>query len=67
LRARECAYHPVRNYLEALTWDRTERLGSWLAYYLGVEQSPYAETVGRAFFIALVARILNPLAIARAV
>lgn len=60
LRARECAFHPVREYLEELKWDRQERLGTWLAYYLGVQQSPYAETVGRDFFIALAARIFKP-------
>jgi predicted P-loop ATPase len=53
-------FHPVREYLDGLKWDGRERLGGWLTYYLGAEKSEYVETVGRAFFIALVARILNP-------
>jgi predicted P-loop ATPase len=53
-------FHPVREYLDGLNWDGRERLGIWLPYYLGSEKSEYVETVGRAFFIALVARILNP-------
>jgi predicted P-loop ATPase len=53
-------FHPVREYLDGLKWDGRQRLGGWLTYYLGAEKSEYVETVGRAFFIALVARILNP-------
>jgi hypothetical protein len=60
LRARERAFHPVRNYLTGLVWDRRERLGTWLNYYLGVDQSPYVREIGRCFFVALVARILDP-------
>jgi predicted P-loop ATPase len=53
-------FHPVREYLDGLKWDGRQRLGGWLTYYLGAEKSEYVETVGRAFFIAMVARILNP-------
>ncbi len=53
-------FHPVRDYLDGLKWDGRGRLGIWLPYYLGAEKSEYVESVGRAFFIALVARILNP-------
>jgi predicted P-loop ATPase len=60
LRACECAFHPIRDYLESLVWDKHERLGKWLAFYLGAAQTPYAEGIGRAFFIALVARIFQP-------
>jgi Virulence-associated protein E/Bifunctional DNA primase/polymerase, N-terminal len=53
-------FHPVREYLDRLAWDRRERLKIWLANYLGTDQTPYAEGIGRAFFIALVARIFRP-------
>jgi RepB DNA-primase from phage plasmid len=35
LRASECAFHPVRNYLEALAWDGQQRLDRWLNVYFG--------------------------------
>jgi predicted P-loop ATPase len=60
LRARECAFHPVREYLDALKWDGRERLKAWLPYYLGADALPYVEAVGRWFFVALVARIFEP-------
>lgn len=60
LRANECAFHPVRDYLEALTWDGQLRVASWLNIYLGAETKPYTEAVGRMFLIAMVARIFQP-------
>ena len=53
-------FHPVRDYLDGLKWDGTPRLVTWLSYYLGADKSHYVETVGKAFFIALVARIFRP-------
>jgi predicted P-loop ATPase len=60
LRARECAVHPVRNYLNALNWDNKQRLATWLKDYLGVEQTEYSKKVGAMFLISMVARILEP-------
>jgi predicted P-loop ATPase len=60
LRAVECRFHPVRDYLAALKWDGTPRLGLWLPTYLGAEDSPYTAQIGTMFFIAMVARIEDP-------
>lgn len=58
--ARQHTYHPVRDYLQGLTWDRTPRLDSWLPAALGVPDTPYHRAVGRCFLIAAVARVHRP-------
>ena len=58
--AREHCVHPVRSYLHALNWDRTPQLDTWLARYLGVEDSPYVQAVGSRFLISAVARVEQP-------
>lgn len=58
--ARKRAYHPIRDQLNAVVWDGTRRLDSWLVRYAGAEDTPYARTVGRKFMIAMVARVMKP-------
>jgi predicted P-loop ATPase len=58
--AREHAFHPVRDYLDALRWDCVPRLSEWLAAYFGTELNPYSATVGTMFLISMVARIFRP-------
>ena len=59
--AREQAFHPVRDYLEALAWDATKpKAETWLQTYLGVKNSPYVRAIGPRFLISAVARIYNP-------
>lgn len=60
LRAQERAFHPVRDYLNALSWDRASRIDKWLSYYLGAEPSPYVAAIGQMFLIGMVARIFEP-------
>jgi predicted P-loop ATPase len=60
LRAQERAFHPVRDYLAGVPWDRTPHLDRWLSYYLGAEPSVYVAAIGRMFLIAMVARIFEP-------
>src|SRR5215468_9938423 len=60
VRARECALHPVRDYLDGLAWDGTERMGRLFCRYFGAEQGPYVEAVSRMFLISMVARICRP-------
>ncbi len=60
-------YHPVREYLEAISWDRTGRLGTWLYDYLGAQipgqdlrSVAYYAKAGAWFLISAVARIYRP-------
>lgn len=60
LRAHECAFHPVRDYLGGLTWDHKDRLDTWLSTYLGAEANAYHQGIGKMFLVALVARVFEP-------
>ena len=53
-------YHPVKDWLESLHHDGKPRLDTWLTRYLGVDASPYSRAVGRAFLVAMVARVMRP-------
>jgi hypothetical protein len=58
--AKENRVHPVREYLSALEWDGSERLGKWLVNYGGADDSAYVRAVGRIVLKAAVKRILEP-------
>lgn len=54
------SYHPVRDYLNGLTWDGVERLDTLFIDYLGAEDNAYTRAVTRKSFVAAVARIMRP-------
>jgi putative DNA primase/helicase len=58
--ARKRMFHPVREYLAGLAWDRVPRLDTWLATYFGAQQTPYSAGVGSRWLISAVARVLEP-------
>jgi predicted P-loop ATPase len=60
LRAEQCKFHPVRQYLRPLVWDGTPRIGVWLPRYLGADFNPYTQHIGRMFFVQMVARVIEP-------
>ena len=41
--AADSPHHPVRDYLNSLVWDGTERLDTWLVTYLGAKPEPGRE------------------------
>lgn len=53
-------YHPVRDYLNSLTWDGKKRIDTLFADYLGAENTEYTRAVTRKSLIAAVARIFVP-------
>ena len=60
----DCCYcnkfHPVRNYLDGLTWDGMPRLDSWLTRYASIADSELARACGAAVLIAAVRRVRKP-------
>jgi putative DNA primase/helicase len=58
--ARHAPFHPVRDYLDALVWDRVPRNEKWLQTYLHVEDSEYVRAIGPRYLISAVARIYQP-------
>ena len=54
------SYHPVRDYLNGLSWDGTPRLETYFIDYLGAEDSPYTRAVTRKSIVAAVARVFVP-------
>ena len=53
-------FHPVRDYLDALSWDGKPRLDDWLVTYFGAEDKPYVKAVGAIVLIAAVRRVRQP-------
>jgi predicted P-loop ATPase len=61
MRANECSFHPVRDYLHSVRAARGINLiDSWLTKYLGIEFNSYTSRIGSMFLISMVARILSP-------
>jgi predicted P-loop ATPase len=58
--AKDQSFHPVRAYLEALRWDGTKRLDTWLSLYLGADTTAYTAAVGARWLVSGVARIFQP-------
>lgn len=58
--AQKEGHHPVRDWLESLRHDGTARLDTWTSRYLGAVPSSYGAAVGRAFLVAMVARVMRP-------
>ena len=54
------AFHPVREYLSALTWDGTPRIEAFAADCLGAIGSELICGYMRCFFIGAVARVMVP-------
>lgn len=53
-------FHPVREYLQGLTWDKTLRLDFWLRDYLGVDDNDYTRACARKTLCAAVMRVMRP-------
>ena len=60
--ARDVRVHPVRDYLNGLTWDGVPRLATWAITYLGADDTALNRAFGSRWMISAVARIMRPAA-----
>lgn len=58
--ASENSYHPIRNFLESLVWDKKDRIDHLLTKYLGAEESGYTKEVMRLLMMAAIHRVYVP-------
>lgn len=54
------SYHPVRDYLNSLSWDGVSRIDTLLVDYMGAEDNEYTRFVTRKWLCGAVARIFVP-------
>ncbi|MEJ8744904.1 virulence-associated E family protein [Oscillospiraceae bacterium HCN-4035] len=60
LAAHQNSYHPVRDYLNSLTWDGTERIRFCLHHFLGAEADEYTFQALRLFLLGAIHRAFRP-------
>jgi predicted P-loop ATPase len=60
LRAVERRFHPVRDYLNGLVWDRVPRVQDFFPTYFGAARTSYVHGIGPMFLCAMVARVFEP-------
>lgn len=58
--ATENQYHPVREYLEALKWDRQARIARVCEEVLNVPATPLNMMIVQCLFVSAVARVMKP-------
>lgn len=52
--------HPVREYLESLTWDGTRRVDTFFIDYLGAEDNIFTREATRRILTAAAGRVIKP-------
>ena len=53
-------YHPIRDYLNSLEWDGTERIRCALPHFLGAEESEFTYECLRLFMLGAISRVFKP-------
>lgn len=53
-------FHPVRDYLKAVTWDGKARMDTLFVDYIKTPDNAYYRSIARLFLIAAVARVFEP-------
>ena len=58
--ANEYRYHPVRDYLNSLQWDGTERIRYALHHFLGADTDEYTYEALKLFLMGAIRRVFRP-------
>lgn len=58
--ANENRYHPIRDYLEQLEWDGTERIRNCLHHFLGADSDDYTYEALKLFLLGAISRVHEP-------
>lgn len=58
--SKDIRFHPVREYLESLTWDKTPRLETWLRDFCGADDTAYVRACAKKTLCAAVMRVMRP-------
>ena len=54
------SFHPIKNYINSLTWDGINRVDTLLIDYFGAEDNLYTRAAIRKILCAAVARVFKP-------
>ena len=58
--ANENRYHPIRDYLNSLQWDGTERIAHVLHHFLGAAKDEYTCEAMKIFLLGAIKRVFQP-------
>ena len=58
--ANENRYHPIRDYLNGLQWDGTERIAHVLRHFLGAAEDEYTCEAMKIFLLGAIKRVFQP-------
>ncbi len=58
--ANENRYHPIRDFLNSLEWDGTERIRYCLHHFLGSETDDYTYEALKLFLLGAISRVFKP-------
>ena len=58
--ANENRYHPIRDYLNGLQWDGTERIAHVLHHFLGAAEDEYTCETMKIFLLGAIKRVFQP-------
>lgn len=54
------SFHPIKDYMLSLKWDRKQRVDTILIDYFGAEETLYSKEAIRKILVAAVARLFEP-------